>query len=172
MLYTPWAKLWVGPWLPIPGTGICNSRTAPQWSLDPFCQRSLFRLMPWVFFFQNWWLLAFISILVTGQRCGLFWSKLACVITCPLGLGNLIGIWFWVEFLEEWGVHVVMWLQALSICLQKMEVWCRHHTQTKLQIHTDTNPHLIPLRKAERISTSFPVADLWAAFRDKLRKNA
>ena len=31
----------------------------------------------------------------------LYWFNLVCAIACPLGLGNLIGIWFWLEILEE-----------------------------------------------------------------------
>ena len=47
-------KIWLGPWLPISRTGLCNSCIAPSLSLDTFCQRSLFGFMPWDFFFQNW----------------------------------------------------------------------------------------------------------------------
>ena len=50
-----------------------------------------------------WRLLALTSNLVTRQHCGLSWFKLVCVTACPLVLGNLIGIWFWFEFLDEWG---------------------------------------------------------------------
>ena len=47
------------------------------------------------------------NFVVTRPRCALFWSKLACVIVCPFGLGNLNGNWFWLEILEGWGMHVV-----------------------------------------------------------------
>ena len=63
MWYTPWGflfgwiccKIWLVSWFSISGTGICNSCTALSLSLDPFCQRHLFGLMPWDFFFQNRW---------------------------------------------------------------------------------------------------------------------
>ena len=71
-----------------------------------------------------WRLLAFTLILAARQRCELYWSKLVCVTACPLGLGNLIGIWLWLwlGFLEERGVHVVvMCLQGFCWLQKKAE---------------------------------------------------
>ena len=62
-----------------------------------------------------WRLLAFTLILASRPCCGLLIQASLCDRLCPLGLGNLIGIWFWLQFLEERGVHVMMCLQGFFL---------------------------------------------------------
>ena len=103
----------------------------------PFRIHSLKFLLPKLVASSAWFvwrLLACTLILASRLRCGLFWFKLVCAIACPLGLGNLIGIWFWLEILEERGVHVVM-------CLQGLFLSCKNWTRLKMSLLESQDAH-------------------------------